>query len=220
MLLSTQRFFSMSKEPWGIKDLHSNYTYVNDAYFDFFEIPLALRDSFYIQNIGGIEPLQPIYDELRKHDKLVLKSVKRTEGIGTVIVNGEYKSFIQEQYPRISEKEEVIGLVFHLRPFEQISTNYFLDKFSHGIVTYTPPTSRFTNREWDILFLLFQHLDKKQIAARLGISRITVRNLISRLLLKTGTSTKGQLVDMGIRGGWHLYIPPNFAEVRYEILPN
>ncbi|ELW2866027.1 helix-turn-helix transcriptional regulator [Salmonella enterica] len=218
MLVSTQRFFSLSKEPWGVKDLQGNYVYVNNAYFDFLEIPAVSRDSFYTDQNGLISPLIPICHKLVEHDKKVIESIKRSEGVGTIIVNGKYKSFIQEQYPQISEKEEIIGLVFHLRPFEQISTSYFFDKSLHGIVTYSPPTQLFTSREWDILFLLFQHIDRKQIATRLGISGITVRNLVSRLLLKTGTSTKNQLVAMGIREGWHLYIPQKFAEIGYEIL--
>jgi DNA-binding CsgD family transcriptional regulator len=215
---NTRRFFTLSHEPWGIKDVDSNYVFVNQAFFDFLEIPEELQDRLYEENYNFATPLQPIAEKLIEHDRKVMETGKRTEAVGTILVNGKYKTFILERFPRISEDEEIIGLVFHFRKFEHISMSYFVDKPFHGVATYQPPTKMFTNREWDVLFLLFRRLDKRKMSELLGISDITVRNLISRLFLKTGTSTQDQLLAMGVREGWHLYIPAKFAEIGYDIL--
>jgi DNA-binding NarL/FixJ family response regulator len=63
-----------------------------------------------------------------------------------------------------------------------------------------PPDS-LTAREAQILALLAEGLVNKQIAARLGISRHTVKTHLAALFHKLGVSTRAEAVAAGARAG-------------------
>lgn len=56
-----------------------------------------------------------------------------------------------------------------------------------------------SRREVQIIELLLEGLDSKDIGARLGISTQTVKNRMSLILRKTGTSNRVRLVSMILR---------------------
>jgi DNA-binding NarL/FixJ family response regulator len=58
-----------------------------------------------------------------------------------------------------------------------------------------------TNREREILALLADGLANKQIAARLGISKNTVKTHIELLFDKLAVSSRAEAVAMGVRRG-------------------
>lgn len=213
-------FFEKSNEPWGIKDTESRYVYANKAYFDFLGVPNEKRNRIHLKSYDFIPSLQPLIQGLVSHDQEVMNTGERYEAVGTLFINGNYRTFLFEKWPRFSSTGKVNGTIFHLKPFEQISMSYFIDKPFYGKATYYPPTNIFSRREWDVLFLLFRRVDKKQISKILKLKETSVRNLISRLFLRTGIAGKEELLSYGFREGWHLYIPPRFAEVGYDLISN
>lgn len=58
-----------------------------------------------------------------------------------------------------------------------------------------------TNREREILALLADGLGNKQIAARLGISKNTVKTHLELLFEKLGVSSRAEAVATGVRRG-------------------
>jgi DNA-binding NarL/FixJ family response regulator len=66
--------------------------------------------------------------------------------------------------------------------------------------TVAPPEA-LTTREAQILALLAEGLVNKQIAARLGISRHTVKTHLAALFHKLGVSTRAEAVAAGARAG-------------------
>lgn len=58
-------------------------------------------------------------------------------------------------------------------------------------------------RQSEILALLIDGLSYKEIAARLDLSPYTVRNHLTRMMLKTGTRSRTQLAVYGLVG-----VPP------------
>ncbi len=58
-----------------------------------------------------------------------------------------------------------------------------------------------TNREREILALLADGLANKQIAARLGISKNTVKTHLELLFDKLGVSSRAEAVATGVRRG-------------------
>jgi two-component system, NarL family, nitrate/nitrite response regulator NarL len=61
-----------------------------------------------------------------------------------------------------------------------------------------------TNREREILALLADGLANKQIAARLGISKNTVKTHLELLFDKLGVSSRAEAVATGVRRGFLL----------------
>lgn len=206
-------FFEQSLEPWGVKDIHSRFIYVNQAYIDYLEIKQDIGNLSY----EAVTAFGSFTESLIAHDQKVMQTGQRLEAIGTLLVGNEYRSFIFEKYPFFDKDGSVTGTVVHLKPFEHISIEYFLEKPFYGEATFTPPAT-FTDREWDVLFLLFRGSDRKQIAEKLGLSENTIRNIISRIFILTRTSSRNMLLEKGVKSGWHLYVPPRFVSVGYNML--
>jgi len=59
-----------------------------------------------------------------------------------------------------------------------------------------------TERERDLLRLVEQNLSTDEIAAKLFLSRGTVRNYVSAVLDKLGTHTRTEAVTLARRRGW------------------
>ncbi|MFD2049978.1 helix-turn-helix transcriptional regulator [Pantoea stewartii] len=211
-------FFKHSNEPWGVKDRQSRFVYANKAYFDFLKIHEDISSRITEYSYVDIPVFASMAERLIAHDQQVMQTERRMEAIGTLLIEGYYRSFIFERFPLYDESETVTGTVFHMKPFERISMNYFLEKPFYGEATFSPPTSIFSKREWDVLFLLFRGAQKTQVAEFLGIVEVSVRNILSRLFLKTGTSSREKLLEKGIDNGWHLYVPPRFVSIGYDIL--
>jgi DNA-binding NarL/FixJ family response regulator len=65
----------------------------------------------------------------------------------------------------------------------------------------TPASQALTAREAQVLALLAEGLVNKQIAARLGISRHTVKSHLDALFHKLGVTTRAEAVAVGARAG-------------------
>jgi DNA-binding NarL/FixJ family response regulator len=77
-----------------------------------------------------------------------------------------------------------------------------LAEVPQGIVAGTAaPPEPLTAREAQILALLAEGLVNKQVAARLGISRHTVKTHLAALFHKLGVSTRAEAVAAGARAG-------------------
>lgn len=211
-------FFKQSEEPWGVKDAQSRYIYANQAYFKFLGIHEDIVKDINKFSYEAVPALASLASRLIVHDQKVMQTGQRLEAVGTLLIGENYRSFVFEKYPFFEETGRIVGTVFHLKPFERLSMGYFLEKPFYGEATFTPPTDIFTKREWDVLFLLFRGSLRNQMSEFLGISEISVRNIISRLFLRTDAPSKDALLELGVNKGWHLYVPPRFASIGYDIL--
>lgn len=211
-------FFEHSEEPWAIKDLSFNFLYANQRYINFLQIPPDIAENIIGISYEGISSLASLKDKLVMHDQKVTQSGLRVEAVGTVLIGHDFRSFIFEKFPYFNDQGHIVGTVSHLKPFERLSLGYFLEMPFYGEATFTPPTTILSKREWEVLFLLYRGLQRGHIANFLNISEYSARNIISRLFLKTGVSSKEQLLDLGLKQGWHLYVPPLFVSIGYDIL--
>jgi DNA-binding CsgD family transcriptional regulator len=218
--MSRQLFhlFDKSDESWAIKDISFKFLYVNQSYVEFLQIPLDIAENITGFSYEGVPSLASLKDKLVIHDQKVIQSGMRVEAVGTVLIGDAFRSFIFEKFPYFNEQGEIVGTISHLKPFERLSLGYFLEMPFYGEATFTPPTSILSKREWEVLFLLYRGLHRAHISHFLNISEYSARNIISRLFLKTGVNSKEQLLDLGLKQGWHLYVPPRFVSIGYDIL--
>lgn len=211
-------FLAQSTEPWAVKDTSFHFLYVNQAYIDSLQIPPDIANHISDFSYEGVPSLAALKEKLVMHDQKVLQSGQRMEAVCTVLTGSHYQSFIFEKFPFFNKQGNITGTVSHLKPLKRFSLGYFLDMPFYGTATFVPPTSLFSRREWEILFLLYRGFNRTQISRTLNISENYSRNVISRLSLKTGVNSKEQLLELGLSQGWHLYVPPGFVSARYDLL--
>jgi|GEM_PF-1083271 len=214
----TRYFFARSEEPWAVTDTEFCFLYANQAYFDLFKIPENIAQNMTGSGYDIVPVLAPLEEEMIMHDKKVMQTGQRIEAIGTVQADSDFHSFIFEKFPFFSAEGQIAGTVSHLKTFERLSMHYFLEMPFCGKATFSPPTTLLSKREWEVLFLLYRGLQRAQIAQRLGISEYSARNIVSRLFLKTAVSSKEQLLNLGLKQGWHLYVPPSFVSISYDLI--
>jgi len=65
------------------------------------------------------------------------------------------------------------------------------------------PPEQFTQRERQVLVLVFEGLANKEIAERIGVSESSVKATLQQLFAKTGTHSRGQLVRIALEQHKH-----------------
>ncbi|MBS9437629.1 helix-turn-helix transcriptional regulator [Photorhabdus noenieputensis] len=202
----------MSNEPWGIKDKNSCFIYVNQA---------CKR----LQNISSSFDYEGVYEhelpwdgaefakEYISHDQKVMEQEKRICSLETHLFGKEQilSSYFLAKYPLYHEDGNCIGVIYHGWQAQNFSfTRLFRGKLPASIM-FQPPTDLFTQREWDVIFLLLQKYTNKQIGRMLNISYRTVENHISRIYKRVGVHSSYQLEEYCRINDYDLYVPERFA---------
>ncbi|PQQ40247.1 helix-turn-helix transcriptional regulator [Photorhabdus luminescens] len=203
----------MSNEPWGIQDSSSNFIYDNSATKKFIHNFKELFDyeGFYDHELpwDGAE----FAKEYIVHDQKVIEKEERVSSLIICIFGKEQilSSYSFEKYPLYHEDGSCIGTIYHGWQAQDFSfTRLFRGKLPASIM-FQPPTDLFTQRGWDIIFLLLQKYTNKQIGRMLNISYRTVENHISRIYKKVGVHSSYQLEEYCRTNDYDLYVPERFT---------
>ncbi|MBS9437627.1 helix-turn-helix transcriptional regulator [Photorhabdus noenieputensis] len=209
-----------SNEPWGIKDKNSCFIYAN-------------RACKHVQNISSSFDYEGLYDydlpwngaefakEFMIHDKMVMEKEERMRSLITHVHGKEQilSSYFFEKYPFYHEDGSCIGTIYHGWQVQDFSfTRLFRGKLPANIM-FQPPTALFTQREWDIIFLMLQKYNNKQIGRMLNISYRTVENHISRIYKRTGVHSSHQLEEYCRTNDYDLYVPERFVHPETKMFP-
>ncbi|MCT8344077.1 MULTISPECIES: helix-turn-helix transcriptional regulator [Photorhabdus] len=209
-----------SNEPWGIKDENTRYIYVNQA---------CKR----LQNISSSFDYEGLYEyelpwdgaefakEYMAHDKKVVEQEKRICSLETHIHGKEQilSSYFFAKYPLYHEDGSCVGIIYHGWQAQDFSfTRLFHGKLPASIL-FQPPTDLFTQREWDVIFLMLHKYTNKQIGMMLNISYRTVENHISRICKRIGLHSSRQLEEYCRTNDYDLYVPKRFVQPGSRMLP-
>ncbi|WP_289993931.1 helix-turn-helix transcriptional regulator [Photorhabdus laumondii] len=211
---------AQSNEPWGIKDKNSCFIYANQA---------CKR----VQNISNSFDYEGLYDydlpwdgaefakEYMAHDRMVMEKEERMRSLITH-VHGKEKilsSYFFEKHPLYHEDGSCIGTIYHGWQAQDFSfTRLFRGKLPANIM-FQPPTDLFTQREWDVIFLILHKYTSKQIGIMLNISYRTVENHISRICKRIGLHSSRQLEEYCRTNDYDLYVPERFVQSGSRMLP-
>ncbi|MCT8344076.1 MULTISPECIES: helix-turn-helix transcriptional regulator [Photorhabdus] len=209
-----------SNEPWGIKDKNSCFIYANQA-------------CKHVQNISSSFDYEGHYDydlpwdgaefaeEYMTNDKIVMEKEER---ICSLVTHKFFKeqilsSYFFEKYPLYHEDGSCIGTIYHGWQVQDFSfTRLFRGKLPANIM-FQPPTDLFTQREWDVIFLMLHKYTSKQIGMMLNISYRTVENHISRICKRMGLHSSRQLEEYCRTNDYDLYVPKRFVQPGSRMLP-
>lgn len=182
--------------------------YANDAYFRYFNISDEIRQ--YLLDTGATYEEAPhlasIAEKLAEHDRVVLESGQFSEATGAVMINSTIRVFIHVKFP-LYVKGKIIGTYFYVKDFQNIPMRYFLHKNQFGHVTFDPPHTLFTEREWEVLFMLYRREKYSDIADFFGVSVASIKANITSLKKKAHVLTTEDLLKKGTEHGWHLFAP-------------
>ncbi|MER2471457.1 helix-turn-helix transcriptional regulator [Photorhabdus laumondii] len=222
LIISSQVINTMeqSNEPWGIKDKNSCFIYVNQA-------------CKYLQNISSSFDYEGLYEhelpwdgaefakEYMLHDQKVIEQEKRICSLETHLFGKEQilSSYFLAKYPLYHENGSCMGVIYHGWQAQDFSfTRLFRGKLPASIM-FQPPTDLFTQREWDVIFLILHKYTNKQIGIMLNISYRTVENHISRICKRIGLHSSRQLEEYCRTNDYDLYVPERFVHPESKMFP-
>lgn len=207
--------------PCGAKNLQSQFVYANPAYKKL----LSLPDKFNLEGRYDHEmpaPTSEFAEEFRYHDRLVEKVRERRSSL-EINEFGPYRklsAFFFDKLPIIDYKDNVIGTLFLGRRAVYLNTNFYLHTERPDSVLLTKPSAIFTEKEWEIIFLMRQNLTLREIAERIQRTVNTVRAHFTTIFNKAGVNNKEQLTDFILSNGWGCYIPEKYMNGKKHILFN
>ncbi|MCC8376592.1 MULTISPECIES: helix-turn-helix transcriptional regulator [Photorhabdus] len=222
LIISSQviNTLKQSNDPWGIKDKNSCFIYGN----------LALKS---LKNFSSSFEFEGLYEhelpwdgaefakEYIAHDQKVMEKEERVCLFLTHTFGKEQilSSYFFEKYPLYHEDGSCMGTIYHGWQAQDFSfTRLFRGKLPANIM-FQPPTDRFTQREWDVIFLMLQKYTNKQIGIMLNISYRTVENHISRICKRIGLHSSRQLEEYCRTNDYDLYVPKRFVQSGSRMLP-
>ncbi|HDM8290265.1 TPA: helix-turn-helix transcriptional regulator [Yersinia enterocolitica] len=207
------RFWERSSEPWGARDNQSRFIYSNDRHHKL----LGLSDKYNLEGRLDSElpsPTAAFQMEFQAHDRKVELSQERITSVEIHEWDGlsYLKPNFCDKYPLIDESGVSQGIIFHVRPVEDIILSRLTKIKAPASLTFTLPSKLFTKREWEVLFYILHSYSSKDLAKKLHLSARTVSNIIQGVYRKVGVSNKRQVVDYCYENKINNYIPQSFFE--------
>ncbi|HIE2307036.1 TPA: helix-turn-helix transcriptional regulator [Yersinia enterocolitica] len=207
------RFWERSSEPWGARDNQSRFIYSNDRHHKL----LGLSDKYNLEGRLDSElpsPTAAFQMEFQAHDRKVELSQERITSVEIHEWDGlsYLKPNFCDKYPLIDESGVSQGIIFHVRPVEDIILSRLTKIKAPKSLTFTPPSKLFTKREWEVLFYISHSYSSKDIAKKLHLSPRTVSNITQCVYRKAGVSNKRQIVDYCYENKINNYVPQSFFE--------
>ncbi|MFJ1239499.1 helix-turn-helix transcriptional regulator [Yersinia enterocolitica] len=206
-------FWASSSEPWGIRDNQSRFIYPNARHHKLLE----LLETYNLEERLDSDlpsPTAAFQMEFQSHDRKVKLSQERINSVEIHEWDGlsYLKPNFCDKYPLIDENGVSQGIIFHVRPVEDIILSRLTKITIPTSLIFTPPSDLFTKREWEVLFYTLHSFSSKDIARKLHLSPRSISNIIQNIYRKAGVSSKRQIVDYCYENKISNYVPESFFE--------
>ncbi|MBS0056299.1 helix-turn-helix transcriptional regulator [Yersinia sp. Marseille-Q3913] len=205
------QFWANSSEPWGVKNNKSQFIYANKKYLQL----LALPDGFSVEGRLDGElpaPTAEFQTEFQAHDRKVelLKDRVTSLEIHAFEGNSYMQPWFFDKCPIIDEDGVSVGTIFHGRTVDNMALSHLSKIKIPTSLVFTPPSTLFSNREWEVLFYLLHAYPSAEIANKLFLSVRTVCNIIQSIYRKASVSNKQQIIEYCDAQNINNYIPQSF----------
>jgi len=206
-------------EPYGVKDLQSQFVYANQAYSRLLDLPVG----FDITGRYDSELPAPTSDfaaEFQAHDRLVETLQKRKSSLEIHEFGHEKRlsAYFFDKIPFYDDDNNVIGTIFHGRLAEHLSLRFYSTECKPESIILTAPDGIFTDKEWNLIFLLRQRHSLRECSAILSINLSAISARLGRIYDKIGVRNVNALVEYVRVNNWHTYVPRSFITKRHIIL--
>lgn len=207
--------------PCGAKNLRSEFVYANPAY----KRLLGLPSGFILEGRYDHEmpaPTAEFAEEFRLHDRLVEEERMRKSSLEINEFGREKKlsAYFFDKFPIFDYDNNVLGTFFFGRKAVYLNKDFYMNSERPVSIVLTKPSDIFTDKEWDIIFLIMHNLTFKQIAEKVQRSVNTIKAHVITIFNKIGVDNKNQLKDFINANGWGGYIPEKYMSGKKHILFN
>ncbi|EFL92425.1 GerE domain-containing putative transcriptional regulator [Candidatus Regiella insecticola LSR1] len=206
-----------SNKPWVIRDCQSRYVYVNQAGLDFLGLPANFNIEGKLDNECPADWAE-FAAEYQANDRKAEKTGKRVAIISTNFYGR--KKILEPYYlPRFliyNKLGECIGTLTNASKLNFISLSQYVNQRTPSVLTLTPPTTLFTEKELRVIFFILQPMTAKMVGDRLCRAKKTIENNLRIIYDKAGVSSLKDFREWCGTIGLDLYIPPEFAKPRVQ----
>ncbi|MGK6326066.1 helix-turn-helix transcriptional regulator [Erwinia sp. DT-104] len=204
---------------WAVKDINSNFVYVNNA-FKIWQT-ISTRFDYEGLNIRDVPvPVAEFADIFAQQEREIEQTGKAVRAITTHIQGKE--KILQPAYniqePLFNEQRQCVGTVISVRHVNIITPGALLNGKLCQHVTLQPPSTLFTEKEWEVVYLLQCNLSLKEVAHVLGISIHAVSGRLRSCYRKAEVSSSSMLIEFCREKNIDNYVPAFFLKKGHIII--
>jgi len=204
---------------WAIKDNNSRFVYVNDT-FKIWQT-ISTRYDYEGRNIGEIPvpvaEFAPLFDQQEREIEHTGRSVRAI----TTHIQGKEK-IMQPAYnvqePLYDAHHNCTGTVISVRPVRIMTPTSLLDGKITQHAIFERPSDLFTEKEWEVVYLLACGMKIKEISSILSITVDAVNGRLRSCYRKTGLNAVSALIEYCRSCGYDNYIPSFFLKKGHIII--
>ncbi|AHM74087.2 helix-turn-helix transcriptional regulator [Yersinia hibernica] len=202
-----------SHEPWVVRDCQSRYVYVNQAGLDFLNLPADFDIEGRLDNECPADWAE-FAQQYQANDRKAEKSGKRVAIISTHFYGRDriLEPYYLPRFPIYNKIGECIGTLTNASKLNFTSLSQYVDHRSPSVLTLTPPTDLFNEKELEIIFFILQPMTAKMVAKRFFLSPRTIENKLTMIYEKAGVNSLNMFREYCGNLGLDLYIPPQFVK--------
>lgn len=199
------RLWQSSNDLYALKNLNLRYVYANTPFLNLFadvRVIGSVASELYGEKLGA---------KFTELDRLVIAKKSRV----TTVEAHQFGSGTQilqiDKYPLFSTTGEISGVIFHGRPALDMSASMIIDGLQPAPFRVNTPHPKFTEKEWEALFLLLLGRSRKDASEQLNVSIKTIDQRINNCLQKTLKSSTQELLNIAGKENWQRFIPKRFV---------
>lgn len=204
---------------WAIKDKESHFVYVNKAFKTWQTI--STRYNYEGLKINDIPvPVAEFSDLFEQQERYIENSGKPVRAITTHIQGKEriMQPAYNIQEPLFDEHNVCIGTLISVRHVNIITPTSLLAGKIKQHAIFQAPSDRFTEKEWEIVYLLQCDFSLKEIGSILGISVNSINGRLRSCFKKIGVNSSSALIEFCKHNGMDNYIPQFFLKKGHIIV--
>lgn len=204
---------------WAVKDKNSNFVYVNKT-FKIWQT-ISTRYDYEGLNISDIPvPVAEFADIFNQQEREIERSGRPVRAITTHIQGREkiMQPAYNVQEPLFDENNNCIGTVISVRHVNIITPLSLLNGKISQHAVFESPSDLFTEKEWEILYLLICGLKIKEISGILEISVDAVNGRLRSCYRKTGLNSLSSLTEYCRDNNVDNYIPKIFLRKGHIVI--
>jgi len=204
---------------WAVKDKESHFVYVNNTFKQW--QTLSTRFDYEGRHIREMPvPVAEFADLFSQQEREIERTGQAVRAITTHIQGKEkiMQPAYSVQEPLIDDKHNCIGTVISVRHVRITTPGALLNGKIIQHATFESPSSVFTEKEWEVIYLLICGMNIKEISSILAISTDAVNGRLRSCYRKSGLNSLSALTGYCRDSNFDHYIPPFFLKKSHIII--